>query len=672
MENFESEPTPKKSIIVDNSSKRLEDNSSKRVTIVDNLDHGSKRTYLDDSSMRSTYTDDESTSKRGTYLDDEPTSKRMLYIDDLPTSKRRKILKLDPKPLSFRSYLASAYTFYEEEKLIELESKQPRTCLGALTEGTKKKQSAQGDKLMFKLKKLLDYVPKSYKGWERSKMQKTFHRNFLQATCMHLYRNDPDVDLDRVCKMNNFTNLKQQVLCLTPRRFGKTTSVAMFVAAYAMTVPHSEQCIFSTGKRASQKLLELIRDMVKAGVYRKMFIKCNGETLLLQGDSPLDVRKIHSYPSCAKTLRGSGGDVVYMEEAAFMALDVFFEVIVPLLEMETTSLIAISTPLDGLNFYSEMFELKDGSGAPLFNTLKQGLACEKCIRLNKSAECTHMASVIPPWKSQAKFDMVKSIYGDRKDLLARESMGQITNDAASVFAQGMVEKMLQRNCWVLKNKAKFVFLGVDPNGGGDSQMAIVTMVMEMNNIIFTGFETHPTKNHDQIEHMLLGHIRAIRGHPDLRDAWIINFFESNLGMESEHMAHMVRNERKCYTQYEKGKAGVLTTHERKEKYTHSFLNYFNTEAVHFINDWVCINPFEDANERHRKVKAELKKQLLSFQKMVLTNDNAPYQLAKHIYSGKVKPGMNDDIVMTILFTTYWAIEFVAKRLQAPYESFEAC
>ena len=59
-------------------------------------------------------------------------------------------------------------------------------------------------------------------------------------------------------------------------------------------------------------------------------------------------------------------------------------------------------------------------------------------------------------------------------------------------------------------------------------MAIVTMVMEMNNIIFSGIETHPTKNHDQIESLLLGHIRAIRGHPDLSEAWIINFFESNL------------------------------------------------------------------------------------------------------------------------------------------------
>jgi len=613
--------------------------------------------------------------ERLTYDEDTPKSKLRKIEDDedISNSKHRETtISLGSKPISFRTFLASAYQFYEEEKLIKLESVQPQTCIGALTEGSKKKQSAQGDKLMLKLKMLLDYIPKTYKNWERSKMQKIFHRNFMQATCMHLYRHDPDIDIDNIMKMNNFTNLKQQVLCLTPRRFGKSTSVAMFVASYVLTVPYSEQCIFSTGRRASQKLLELIRDMIKAGKYKDMFVKCNGETMLVQGPDPLDVRKVHSYPSCAKTLRGCGGDVVYMEEAAFMALDVFFEVIVPLLEMDTTALIAISTPLDGMNFYSEMFELKGGDGKPLFNQLRIGMSCKKCQDAGKAADCTHMASVVPPWKSAAKFDMVKAIYGDRKDILARESMGQITNDAASIFSQGMVEKLLAKQPWVLKSGAKYVFLGVDPNGGGDSQMAIVTMVMEMNNIIFCGFETHGTKNHDQIQHMLLGHIRMIRAHPDLRDAWIINFFESNLGLEAAHMAHMCRNERRCYTQYEKGKCGVLTTHARKEAYTHSFLNYFNTEAVHFINDWICCNPFEDANTRHKKVKAELKKQMLSFQKMVLSNDNRPFEVAKHIYSGKVKAGMNDDIVMTILFTTYWAIEFVAKRLEAPYESFEAC
>ena len=67
----------------------------------------------------------------------------------------------------------------------------------------------------------------------------------------------------------------------------------------------------------------MIRDLIKKGKYAAKISKCNQETLIIQGDSPLDIRKVHSYPSCARTLRGTGGDVVYMEEAAFMSLDVF-------------------------------------------------------------------------------------------------------------------------------------------------------------------------------------------------------------------------------------------------------------------------------------------------------------------------------------------------------------
>lgn len=575
-----------------------------------------------------------------------------------------------PIPINYRRLITTAYSFYEEETLVTLEARRPKSHLNNMLDQCKQKKSAQGDKRMLLLKELLDYVPKSYQDWTRSKMQVMFHKNFLQAVCLHLYRDDVDVDMSRIMRMNGFDNLKQQVLCLTPRRFGKSTSVAMFVASYALSVPKSEQCIFSTGRRASQKLLELIRDMIIAGKYRDMFLKCNAETMLVKGDSELDIRKVHSYPSCAKTLRGCGGDVVYMEEAAFMSLDVFFEVIVPLLEMETTALIAISTPLDGLNFYSEMFDLKGGDGKPLFNTLRVGLSCEKCQKAGKAAECTHMASIIPPWKSAAKFDMVKSIYGDRKDLLARESMGQITNDAASVFSQKLVDRMFSKVPWCLKNKAKFIFLGVDPNGGGSSELAIVTLTMEQNNIIICGAESHPARNHDMIQMLLVQHIRALRGHPDLRDAWIINFFESNLGQESSHMAHMVKDERRCWTMYEKGKAGVVTTHERKTKYTESVLNFFNMEAIHFINEPICANPYVDANDRWNKVKAEFKKQLLQFQKNVLMPANA-WEVAKVVYSGKVKAGMNDDIAMTLLFTCFWAQQFVGRKIQAPYDSFEA-
>ena len=104
------------------------------------------------------------------------------------------------------------------------------------------------------------------------------------------------------------------VLCMTPRRFGKTTAVSMFVGAYALSVSKSTQCIFSTGKRASDKLLELVQTLLKLipGVEGRM--KRRGEVLTIYGEGgPGDIRTISSYPAASKTLRGVGGDVIYSE-----------------------------------------------------------------------------------------------------------------------------------------------------------------------------------------------------------------------------------------------------------------------------------------------------------------------------------------------------------------------
>jgi len=115
------------------------------------------------------------------------------------------------------------------------------------------------------------------------------------------------------------------------------------VAAMALNVP-SEQAIFSTGRRASQKLLELVLSLImKVPGASDRIAKSNQEMIWVRHPGGR-MSKISSYPSCAKTLRGVGGDIVYMEEAAFMDLEVFYQVIVPLLEMDSCALICISTP----------------------------------------------------------------------------------------------------------------------------------------------------------------------------------------------------------------------------------------------------------------------------------------------------------------------------------------
>ena len=85
-----------------------------------------------------------------------------------------------------------------------------------------------------------------------------------------------------------------------------------------------------------------------------------------------------------------------------MDLEVFYEVIVPLLEVDATAMIAISTPQDSLNFYSEMFTMKGPDGRSLFRTIEVGLACKACLAIGRGADCPHMVDEIPPWKSKEK------------------------------------------------------------------------------------------------------------------------------------------------------------------------------------------------------------------------------------------------------------------------------
>lgn len=50
----------------------------------------------------------------------------------------------------------------------------------------------------------------------------------------------------------------------------------------------------------------------------------------------------------------------------------------PLLSMQESVLLCISTLLDGSNHYSKMFELQDEDGEPLFKQLAITLVCGTC------------------------------------------------------------------------------------------------------------------------------------------------------------------------------------------------------------------------------------------------------------------------------------------------------
>ena len=92
------------------------------------------------------------------------------------------------KPISYRRYLVGAYEYYQAQKLAELDQNMPRLYGDAKPMN----RSYQGDQRLMDIRKTLDEF-----GLERSKMQRQFHETFMQSVCLHLYKDDPDVDMVR-------------------------------------------------------------------------------------------------------------------------------------------------------------------------------------------------------------------------------------------------------------------------------------------------------------------------------------------------------------------------------------------------------------------------------------------------------------------------------------------
>lgn len=118
----------------------------------------------------------------------------------------------------------------------------------------------EGDAVLRTLHKLLSMVDD--RGFARSPQQVQFHDSFIRACSRVMYRADWSMEKPQIMRRNQWEDCPPQILVSTPRRFGKTFSIAIFVAALALSCS-LEIVIFSPARRASRKLLERIVEFLR-------------------------------------------------------------------------------------------------------------------------------------------------------------------------------------------------------------------------------------------------------------------------------------------------------------------------------------------------------------------------------------------------------------------------
>lgn len=469
-----------------------------------------------------------------------------------------------------------------------------------------------------------------------------------------------------------------------PRRFGKTIIVVMIIVTYAIVMPGSIISTYSTSRRTSQLLKSVVLEIIRLNGLSHWLLKCSEEELHLQ--NPECLREGYSvlnfYPSNPKTLRGTHAhDFVICDEMAYMDPEVFYQIIMPLLGIDSTNIIGISTPVsDQFNFFDRLINLcYPGTNDPIFATYKVELVCQACKRNGKINTCRHKLHLLPSWKSKEKFDLIKHIYEGvgREETRQRESLGLNLADKSLVFDQNQVAHLFNLPP-VSKLRSGFqptiVYMGVDPNAGSagvtHSHMAIVTVAEIMDITMIVGIDSHPCGNWKNSKALFKSHIEGLRRNPFLQSAWIVSIIERNTGHESGHLSEELDNYVKTYPFYQSAKParqtrfterenpGVWTDRFNKGMYAKAISDCLAEKKLRFLKDCVCANPFQTADNALKTAKKELQSQMsrarwIANQRTVDTGHSISSWSAKSGPDGKLSKGINDDIVVTLGMTMHW-------------------
>jgi hypothetical protein len=182
---------------------------------------------------------------------------------------------------------------------------------------------------------------------------------------------------------------------------------------------------------------------------------------------------------------------------AFWDVCGFINVVMPIMSMKNAKLVGISSPAyNEFNFFSRLQDIKlPNSDMHVCMTIKAELSCPTCKKNGTGSYCTHHNSMLPPWiSSKAKF-IGGLIYKALKMEKAgeRELSGVSDSSLAMAFEAETIKQFSIRMPFHGHDydSPKYIGVFVDPNAGGDSCMAIVSVAMVMGAIVVRLFSSNP-------------------------------------------------------------------------------------------------------------------------------------------------------------------------------------
>jgi hypothetical protein len=336
--------------------------------------------------------------------------------------------------------------------------------------------------------------------------------------------------------------------------------------------------------------------------------------------------------------------VVILEEAAYISLETFLEVVAPILVLEHACIIGISTMgKEPTNFFTKLLKNE------LFYSYKISYVCDACLAKGLQRSCKHRLDSIPHWSNESKLELIKNIVGEEEnERFERENLGVVAEESSPYcFSASKIQEFMSNPRQELTLPARFVYVCIDPCAGSDikdertSDFAVVTISGP--GVTILGMEAIDVFEPEHYNKRLIEHLQRIRRLRYCEACIFVLDVESGTGLEVGHITKLIQDNFKdvlCLRDFHR-KPGTRTHEaEKKDMYERTKIA-IDSGDIRIHKDFVCTDPHPET------ILAKFQTQMCAYERRVVVGKGLFHQ-NKELYSGKGANGTKlDDLSVTL-------------------------
>jgi hypothetical protein len=475
----------------------------------------------------------------------------------------------------------------------------------------------------------------------------------------------------------------ENLVWITNRQQGKTTTMGKFIAALSMQVQNGGTlaCVYSTKQDRAAELCKAAKEYMywmqsPAGAHPDWpaieFVRDNERLFEVRTGPPgSPTALVCARPKNADACRGDAPAAAFFDEIAFTSADFWYKFALPLLQIRGRRFTCTTTPPPPKSFFDSFCDnirAANANDETFFELLNHSLACDTCIDAGEAAKCCHRLHLVPPWKSLLQFNSLGGLMPkNRAADYAAEVFGVMKHDYNAFLPGKLVDACLHgRGATTVPidppkpGEPLTVWVGIDLAGHSKSEMGLCAIVGSSGKIVVIGVASVRCDACQAVELQTIVRvfIENIRAHPWIStESIIVPVIECNLNevialslcvVFERSPPYFMPFTRSRFAAFITPGVGVWTSEDTKLASIQCAYQCMLDGQLTAAEPMVTVGR-ESFDSRARPATPAINLELLREQLCQFTTDD------RGKVSGKTSDGANDDLGMAFLLALYWRL-----------------